>query len=111
MLLIQVLKCWCVVLGLVYLSASTDILGTAEQLPKLCDDESRSFTCAEAPRKRFKRSFGGREAINFTQVNNSTLGPAGFLSTSSGAMLDLTFYVSGYIVLGRRHFSRLNPTT
>lgn len=96
----KILKCWSLVLALVYPSNSTDILSTAVDLPRLTGYGPES-SCDEVPRIRKKRSFGGKEAINFTQVNTNALGPPGFVSISSGAVLDFTFYVSGYIVLGR----------
>jgi|688.fasta_scaffold831678_1 hypothetical protein len=49
---------------------------------------------------RVKRSFGGKEPVNMTLVNENTLGPPGFLALACSSALDLIFHISGYIVLG-----------
>jgi hypothetical protein len=49
---------------------------------------------------RVRRSFGGKEPINFTLVNQNVLGPPGWLPMASGITIDLILRLSGYTALG-----------
>ena len=50
---------------------------------------------------RVKRSFGGKEQINYTLVNTNVQGVPGFVPLISGATMDMVFHITGYWVLGK----------
>ena len=58
---------------------------------------------------RVKRSFGGKEQINYTLVNTNVQGVPGFVPLISGATMDMVFHITGYWILGK--VQQVNPLT
>ena len=82
----------------IFISGNAETAFDEYQCP---DDERGPDLTSLALLSRTKRSFGGKEAVNITLVNTNVLGAPGWLPLICGAVLDMIFHVSGYIVMGK----------